>query len=192
MKLTTERLKKLIKEELNKMNESNDLLARMLTMGPLMGYIAHKASSSTSDNPEKVPMKQNPAEAERYNQEWLEKQDAIEKRKFQQADKERRKALPGEIEKQLKDVGFIVTSVRDGQVKLKAIGGSGKSGEFFAEINYDLPLDKAVANIIDQIKEKDPNAAMAASKRRLGTTTDRVVVDDPLMERKTKGECYGK
>ena len=157
MKLTTERLKKLIKEELNKMNEGLGISKYEIEK-------MNKFMSTTPDEEEEKAM-MDKARYERGNADFQKKKEAETIAKQQ------------EIISSLRSMNLIANygkSVEEINVKLK----DPNTGKTTIE-RYTIYA--GLDSILDDIKQKYPNAMMQASKRGM-RHGDFVDVQDPTME----------
>ena len=166
MKLTTERLKRLIKEELENMQEG--LGMDMFRYGPAAGYVRNKARKEKEEEPEipKAPMGKR----------------SMRSKPLPSMPKKRvAKMSAGQLASELSSSNLIASALSDDTVRVKLKDGSGKY------INRDFNVDRFQTSqeVIDQIQKEFPSAMMQASQKGM-RKGDMVDVGDPMMELKKK------
>jgi len=175
MKLTTERLKRLIREELSKMSEADrkKLPFDLLTHGA-MGYVRNQMRpdpKKKKEEPSGHTLKKRPYRP-------LDQSD------YDQVLKSKKKepvATPHEVARELKNSNLIANVLDGSTVRVKLKDASGKY------INKDFNVDQFQTSqeIIDQIQKEFPSAMMQASQKGM-RKGDMVDIGDPMMERKNK------
>tara|TARA_B100001093_G_C26339267_1_gene805295 strand:+ start:120 stop:668 length:549 start_codon:yes stop_codon:yes gene_type:complete len=170
MKLTTEKLKQLIREELSKISEADrsKLPFDLLALGP-MGYVANqmrqdpKKQKNDKDQPKKRPSLNVPPP-----------NFGLPKEKTSKAPR----TTPSEISRDLKNSNLIANVLDNSTVRVKLKDGSGK----YIDKDFYIGPDTTSQSIIDQISQEYPDAMMQASKRGMRKGGDMVDIQDPMME----------
>jgi len=168
MKLTTERLKELIREELSKISEADrsKLPFDLLALGP-MGYVANQ-------------MRQDPKKKkEEPSGHILKKRPYVPRDEYEQAPRQKAPVqTSGEIVRDLKNSNLIANSLDNSTVRVKLKDGSGK----YINKDFYIGPDTTSQSIIDQISQEYPDAMMQASQRGMRKGGDMVDIQDPMME----------
>jgi hypothetical protein len=164
MKLTTERLKRLIREELNKMDEG--LGMDMFRYGPAAGYVRNKARKEEEPKTPEAPVGKRNMRSKPLPS--MPKQSVA-------------KMSAGQLASELSSSNLIASALSDGTVRVKLKDESGKY------INKDFNVDQFQTSqeVIDQIQKEFPSAMMQASQKGM-RKGDMVDVGDPMMELKKK------
>jgi len=187
MKISNEELKQIIKEELEiVLNEAFGL--RHLALGPMGGtlYGAMKGKRKSVEEPERPLYRDRydaEEEAERYERERLRGEEA--------AENQRRAMYPKQVADILSQQGII--AIPDGSgIKIKGImnpdgtSRSGRDAKLYAQVNTDLSLEEAAADVIDQIRGRDPEAMRRSSRKMMRQGRSSINIDDPMMEGKKR------
>ena len=164
MKLTTERLKRLIKEELENMQEGMGM--DMFRYGPAAGYVRNKARKEEEPEMPEAPMGKR----------------SMRSKPLPSMPKKRvAKMSAGQLASELSSSNLIASALSDDTVRVKLKDGSGKY------INRDFNVDRFQTSqeVIDQIQKEFPSAMMQASQKGM-RKGDMVDVGDPMMELKKK------
>ena len=63
---------------------------------------------------------------------------------------------------------------------------SGRDAKLYAQVNTDLSLEEAAADVIDQIRGRDPEAMRRSSRKMMRQGRSSINIDDPMMEGKKR------
>lgn len=196
MKISNEELKQIIKEELEavlKEGRLNPFHFASPWAGEMYAaaagkdsFLATREKRGGPEEPERPLYKDRyntEAEAERYERERLRGEEA--------AENQRRAMYPKQVADILSQQGII--AIPDGSgIKIKGImnpdgtSRSGRDAKLYAQVNTDLSLEEAAADVIDQIRGRDPEAMGRSSRKMMRQGRSSINIDDPMMEGKKR------
>ena len=202
MKISNEELKQIIKEELeavlkegrfNPLHLINPWAGEMYAAAAGKdSFLATREKRGGSEEPER-PLYRDRFNPEEYARKQAQKEAEETEAERLEAERWKEENYPIQIANQLKDIGIIAIPEGSG-IKIKGVVGGGPTGQsrsgrrarLYTRINFDLSLEDAFYDVLEQIKEHDPDKMRSLSRKRMSRGEESITIDDPMMEGKKR------